>query len=130
MGLGQKREAGYSARSRELVPYRISDGMERCFRDDACEDCLQTREIAKGGGVATMRFHYPLATTRVWFSCDYCCVPHSGQNLARFAIDLPHSTQNFTSPAGDASPDPAADGAAGGVDGAGGIGFCGDGPPA
>src|ERR1700733_2247651 len=58
----------------------------------------------------------------------YCCCPHSGQNLARFGIDLPQSTQNLVSAPGTAGGPPpvmgagvgAAPGAVGG--GAGGEG--------
>src|SRR5271170_1276584 len=56
----------------------------------------------------------------------YCCCPHSGQNLARFGMDLPQSTQNLVSAPGTAGGPPpvegAGPGAAPGAEGGGGAG--------
>ena len=62
----------------------------------------------------------------------YCCCPHSGQNLARFGIGLPQSTQNLVSAPGTAGGPPPAVGVGAGaapVGAGGGAGGEGAAPP-
>jgi hypothetical protein len=103
--------------------------MQAYFSDDARENALQSGKIAERAFIAAMRFDYPL-TTALILAHSYCCVPHSGQNLAFFGICLPQLKQNFVSVAGDSGGGvpPATVGAVAGG-GAGGTGVCGAGPP-
>ena len=60
------------------------------------------RHVRSAAAITAVSLDDPLTAAGEFSRIDYCCAPHSGQNFARFGIDLPHSTQNFVSPAGAA----------------------------
>ena len=125
MRFRKQRESSDAAGARKLMPDRIGKRMQVGFHDDTREDTLQSFDVAESIPVAAMSFHNPLAPAPV-LAHSYCCVPHSGQNLAFFGMGLPQLKQNFVSVAGASAGVPAAVGGAGG---GGALGFCGAGPP-
>src|SRR5262249_12684748 len=96
-------------------PDRFRHRMELHPLDQPGEKRAQLLEVLERESVTAVSFHDPFATGHVGRR-RYCCVPHSGQNLDRRGMLLPHSTQNFVSApvAGVAPPDPVGAGFSGG----------------
>src|SRR5215208_2764532 len=101
MRLREKRHAGHTAQrvpnAGEHMPLHRRDRMEAERVDETSEERTQHLGIGEALGIAPVRLDDPLATTRV----HYCwALPHSEQNFAARAMDVPQLLQNFVAPAG------------------------------
>ena len=108
---------------REDVPLPRSDRTKPQLVHHSIEQAGERRAVGEAFGIATERLDDPLVTVRhVAEGVHPCAAPHSGQNFAARAIDLPQLWQNFVPSAAGAPASGSCVGVAGDV-------FCAASPP-
>ena len=88
--LGEEQHPRDSTGRREDVPLPRADRTERELVHHAIEQAGERRTVGEAFGIAPECLDEPLVTTRdVAAGVHPCAAPHSGQNFAARAIDLP-----------------------------------------
>ena len=94
--LGEEQHAGDATRRREDVPLPRSDGPQPELVHHSVEKRDERCAVGEALGIAAERLDDPLVTARDVAERGHpWAAPHSGQNFAARAIDLPQLWQNF-----------------------------------